>query len=549
MKKYLYLFCCLSFLNNCLVGQKLGLLTFQKDKIADGYTLIYPHNQPTVFLINNCGNVVHKWDDVPTSRPGNTAYLLPNGNLVKTKRPAAVTIDSIWSGGGGATIEIVNWDNTSIWSYTKNDNVARLHHDIAVMPNGNILAIVWEKLTKQEAINLGRNPSLIAQNSIWPDAVYELNPNTNTVVWTWRSKDHLIQDFDNTKANFGVVADHPELIDFNYDTAAGASSWMHVNAIDYNAELDQILLSSPYFNELWIIDHSTTTAQAASHQGGRSNKGGDLMYRVGNPAAYKQGTKEDQDLFFQHDATWVQNLPFSHPDYNKILVFNNRKKSDASAMEVFETPWNMYDWGYDKVDKVYPPVTFDNSLHHPGPRPFFSAGLSSVQLLPNNNILMMSGAQGYLTEMTRDKEIVWEYILPFKNGKSQATNVDLMSGDNNMFRAYKYPADFLAFAGKDLSPKGNLELDPDVTLCERLVGTTNQTIQKTCLYPNPASQYLWISGDLEEVNRIIISDANGKKIKEISQFNSLGPLNIADLTPGVYYLKLNGLEAEQFIKH
>ncbi|HMR89076.1 MAG TPA: aryl-sulfate sulfotransferase [Saprospiraceae bacterium] len=544
----IYISLVLLFLVQCMEAQNLGLLTYNKDKTADGYTMIYPHNQPSVFLINNCGNIVHRWDDTPNSRAGNTAYLLPNGNLVKTKRPAAVANDPIWAGGGGGTIEIVDWDNNVLWSYTKNDSIARLHHDIKVMPNGNILAIVWEKMSKDEAISLGRNPSLITQDALYPDAIYEINPASSAVVWSWHVKDHLVQDFDPTKPNYGVVADHPELVDFNYDTNNGAASWMHTNAIDYNAELDQILISIPYFSEIWIIDHTTTTAQAASHNGGKSNRGGDLMYRIGNPAAYKNGSAADQDLFFQHNATWIQNLPFGHPDADKILVFNNRKTATASAIEKFSTPWNMYDWDYSEVNSVFLPLSFENTITHPGPRSFFSAGLSSAQILPNNNILMLSGSSGYITEMTQDKEIVWEYVVPLKGGQPQETNATLASMENNTFRAYKYPSDYLAFMGKDLTPKGNIELNPDLTLCDRLVGSEDFTSAKTYIYPNPTSEYLWVSGGLKPFNSVLITDQNGRLVKELTKYNGLEPISVSDLPAGIYYISLNNLNAEQFIK-
>ncbi|MEM6723696.1 MAG: hypothetical protein AAF598_06630, partial [Bacteroidota bacterium] len=84
----------------------VGLLSYDPSQTYEGYNLIYPHNQPSVLLLNNCGEIVHRWDDAPDSRPGNTAYLLEDGRIVKTKRNAAIAGDAIWAGGGGATIEI-----------------------------------------------------------------------------------------------------------------------------------------------------------------------------------------------------------------------------------------------------------------------------------------------------------------------------------------------------------------------------------------------------------------------------------------------------------
>src|SRR5262249_17725952 len=106
------------------------------------------------------------------------------------------------------------------------------------------------------------------------------------------------------------------------------ADWLHCNSLSYNAEFDQIMVSSPEFNEIWIIDHSTTTAEAASHAGGRSGKGGDLLYRWGNPRAYRAGTVKDQRLFYQHNAQWI---PRGFPGEGHLLVFNNGRRRPGGA--------------------------------------------------------------------------------------------------------------------------------------------------------------------------------------------------------------------------
>ena len=168
--------------------------------------------------------------------PGNTAYILENGNLVKTKRLASVAGNPIWAGGGGAIVEMRDWDNNLLWDFEINNAQARLHHDIAPMPNGNIIMIVWELKTKQEAIDAGRDTALLVDEELWPDYIIEVDPIADSIVWEWHVWDHLIQDFDSTKANYGVVADHPELVNLNYVFANGVDDWMHTNAIDYNVE-------------------------------------------------------------------------------------------------------------------------------------------------------------------------------------------------------------------------------------------------------------------------------------------------------------------------
>ena len=138
----------------------------------------------------------------------------------------------------------------------------RLHHDIEIMPNGNVLMIAWELKSTQETLAAGRDPSLMPEGDtgLWPDHVIEVDPNTNDIVWEWHVWDHLVQDYDSSQANYGVVADHPELIDLNYVSGALNNDANHINAIDYNPERDQIMLSVHSFSEIWIIDHSTTTA-------------------------------------------------------------------------------------------------------------------------------------------------------------------------------------------------------------------------------------------------------------------------------------------------
>ena len=44
-----------------------------------------------------------------------------------------------------------------------------------------------------------------------------MNPLTQEIVWEWHATDHIVQDYDESKLNFGVVADVPNLIDINYN--------------------------------------------------------------------------------------------------------------------------------------------------------------------------------------------------------------------------------------------------------------------------------------------------------------------------------------------
>src|SRR5262249_15972541 len=99
-----------------------------------------------------------------------------------------------------------------------------------------------------------------------------------------------------------------------------------------------ILLTVRAFSEFWIIDHSTTSAEAKGHTGGRSKRGGDLLYRWGNPQAYRAGTGQDQQLFAPHAASWI---PRDCPGAGHVLVFNNgvgRPGAEYSSVDEIVLP-------------------------------------------------------------------------------------------------------------------------------------------------------------------------------------------------------------------
>lgn len=375
----------------------------------EGYTLFGPEYSQYIYLIDMDGKIVHYWKS--DFIQGFGTYLLENGNLYRLDLPG--DNPTFRSGGIAGRVELFDVDSNLLWEFEYFNEEHCSHHDIKPLPNGNILLIAWEYKTREEAIALGRNPARLKSNALWPDHIIEVRPIGSSgaeIVWEWHVWDHIIQDYDHTKENYGVIEDHPELIDINYGNMD--SDWNHINAIDYNEELDQILLSVHNFNEIWIIDHSTTTKEAVGHTGGNSGKGGDLLYRWGNPQAYRSGTVKDQKLFGQHGANWIES---GCPGEGNILVFNNGGRNR----------------GYSTVDEIVPPVDNNGNYQKISGKPYgpdeqiwvytsetptdlFSTILSSAQRLPNGNTLICSAMQGLFIEVTTGGDIVWQYhnILP-----------------------------------------------------------------------------------------------------------------------------------------
>ncbi|MDA0939447.1 MAG: aryl-sulfate sulfotransferase [Bacteroidetes bacterium] len=444
----------------------IGVTEFQPDLVDEGYTLIYPHNQPNVYLLDLCGEVVHSWSNADTLRPGNVAYLQENGDIVMTYRPQVFSSDPLWAGGGGATVERRTWDNDVLWSYTLNDSTGRLHHDIEVKPDGNVFAIAWEHFSPEEAIQAGRDSALVPEDGLWSEMVVELSPDGNggaNIVWEWHAWDHLVQNLDPSKDNFGVVSENPNKIDVNYGTAsAQPSDWLHINAIDYNPYFEHLLLSVPTFDELWIVDYDNFTP-------------GQLLWRWGNPEAYDMGTEEDKQLFYQHDCHWVyDHVTLNNPDFGKIAVFNNRVPSanggSHSAVHLLNPSYTDYDNNFatDFNNGTFLPADFDWS--YVAPDSIYTSGLSSFQRLENGNSLICYGRWGDTREITSDGELAWRYKTPLVNAGGFASPVSQGTepsiNQNMTFRAHRYPSDFPAFQSVMLEPQGVLELNPNpVTAC------------------------------------------------------------------------------------
>jgi len=524
-------------------NRTVGLLTYDETSAYEGLNLFYPHNQTSVFLLNNCGEVVNEWEGRAGHVPGNSAYLTEEGHLIRCSRFFDRTIDSIWAGGGGAIVDALTWEGDSLWSFEQNNANARIHHDVEIMPNGNVLMISWELRTMEESIAVGRSPNKLNLGKLWPDYVLEYSPELDSVVWEWHAWDHLVQFIDPSKPNFGLVADFPERIDINYETNNGNPDWLHINSIDYNPELDQIILSVPHFDELWIIDHSTTTEEAASSSGGRSGRGGDLLFRWGNPLAHGQGEALDQQLFFQHDVQWIDDfVSEDDPLFNKILLFNNRFTDSTSVVNVLDLVFE--EDGINYVDSL--PETYLSTIKHPQETKLHSTGLSSAQYLPNGNFLILSGRFGYAFEITPEDEIVWEYKVPFNSGIPVMQGDEIPINGNINFRFKRYPIDYPGFDEKDISPKSLLQIETDsLDLCNRIVNVDEEIVldKKVVIVPNPIDDILSIETHFA-IKNVTILDVSGSVVLRSDQRST----NVSELKSGLYFVLLNGRHSLKFIK-
>ncbi|MEM9801532.1 MAG: aryl-sulfate sulfotransferase [Planctomycetota bacterium] len=421
-----------------------------------GFTLVAPLGSKRIYLVDMAGEEVHHWD--APEKPGEMVYLTERGTVLATQRNEDDPYFQDAGGHGGALRELAH-DGTVLWEYVHNGPDGSQHHDCKELPNGNVLFVAWDRTTRAEALAAGRDPELLEGQEWWPGAVYEVRPvrpKGGEIVWSWHARDHVMQGLDPDLPNFGDPAESPEKIDINGDRdvkppteeeeAADAAAmaalgyagggdadddgdsdsdedeeeedpedavrkarvedadWMHTNAVAYNAELDQIAISVRRYDEIWIIDHGITREEARGPKG-------DLLYRFGNPFAYRMGEWEDRPFLGQHDVQWI---PDGHLGAGNLIVFNNGTRGREWS--------SIYEW--------WPPLDVDGRYQRAKGEPFgpaepewtfeaedresvYSPFISGVQRLPNGNTLVCSGAPGHVFEVSPVGEVVWDWRCPF----------------------------------------------------------------------------------------------------------------------------------------
>ena len=460
-------------------AQTIGLMQYDP-AYADGYLLFSPNGSTHTYLVDRCGREVNAWS--ATNTPGLGAQFQPDGTLL---RSANTNNPDFASGGRGGRLERFDWSGNLLWGYDLSNDSLCQHHDFTVLPNGNIMVIVWDRRDSAEAVAMGKDPAE-ANAYLWSEQLLELQPvgsDSAVVVWRWKLWDHIIQDINGLLPNYGIVSEHPELVDINFFQGPPNSyDWIHLNSVAYDPMLDRLLVSSHNLDEVWVIDHSTTTAEASSHAGGNSGRGGDLLFRWGNPLAYGRGSVADQRLFGQHHATW---LPPGHPHAGKVLVFNNgngRPGVDYSSLEIIAPPMDMMGNYTISPGNAYLPLAPDWIWTAPTPSDFYCTNISGVFPVADG-YLVTDGPAGHFFQLDAAGSTAWQYTNPV-NGQGPMTQGAVPMG-NSVFRCEFYPASFAGFSGLNLTPGDEIELAPlSPSLCAT-AGMEEVVLDDVPAYPNP----------------------------------------------------------------
>ncbi len=517
---------------NLLYSQTVGLISNSNDA-TPGYTLFAPMNGNNAYLIDNCGRIINSWK--ATDLASGTSILLEDGSLLYSGK----IVNKIFSqaGGTGGSIEKINWKGEITWRYVLTDSLKSMHHDIYAMPNGNVLAMVWVYKNLEEIFDKGRT-NKYKDSSMWDERLIEIKPigkDSAEIVWQWDAWEHTIQDIDSTKPNYGTVSKYPGKINLNYFSKTRAKfqpDWLHCNSIDYNKELDQIMIGIPNFHEFWIIDHSTSTQQAKGEKGGNQGKGGDIIYRWGNPITYNRGSEVNQELFFQHNSQWI---PKGLKSEGNFLIFNNGNGRGFTSIDIIKSPVNLQG-GYF-IDELLPYLPTKSSWSFKDSLYFYSQIIGGVQPLPNGHFLICDGLKGRFFEIDSNGKKVWEYINPVN--KNKIMEQGLKPEPNDVLDIQRYPNNYAAFNGKVITPGARIELNPINDNCGfKTVKDEDENDNKFSvnLFPNPVNNFMEIKSQGEIITSLKILNVNGKVLlmKSINNFSSV--LDLSEIPNGVYGL-------------
>jgi len=515
----------------------------------EGYTLIAPMLHPSVYLINLEGDIVHEWK--VSSRFGTTNQLLPDGALLRVS-----AAPNSWTNvqGFSGRVEIIEWDGTLRWQHDFVTEEYMLHHDVVPLSNGNLLGIVWDRRDMDEILAAGYDPENLMNDhvEILSERIVEFKPvlpDTIEIVWQWDSWDHLVQDHAPllSETYEEHISDHPQRIDVN--TSIGGD-WLHFNALDYDERLDIIAISASFINEIWVIDHSTSTEEARGNTGGKFGLGGRLLYRWGNPQMYGNGTENDQTLHFLHSVSWITN---GLPGDGNLLVFENgvgQPEGEYSTVHELRLPYmeEVYGnsiWFAQDIDGAFKDPEFIWSFSSPGE--FYSNFLSGQQRLRNGNTLIAEGMTGRIFELASGSDqLVWEYVNPVitTGPLSQGDPIPLFGPtgsvrlQNGIFRALRYGTYFSGFSGKDLAPTGPIELAVET-------GIPDEQFMIYPVYPNPFHAQTTISFQVKKSMEIELAVLNllGQEVSTLANgFHVPGTyeyiFDASNLPSGLYLFRL-----------
>jgi len=371
-------------------------------------------------LIDLNGNTVRQWKDA-----GSLSTLLDPALVGGQLGHVLVTLD-IEKGNGldlvpgrmgnqvSKTIGELDWDGNAVWRFGAKapGGSAFQHHDWARLSNGNTIVLA----------NLVHPIPGFKQTHMLDDVIYEVNP-AGEVVWKWLASDHL-DEFGFTPDQLKLVrnADTADYLHVNNLKVVGPNRWFDGGDQRFNP--DNLIFDSRNANFIAIID----------------KKSGKVVWSLGpNYPAIPRGNSARKvprpvdQISGQHDA---QIIPQGLPGAGNLLVFDNQGEGGYPPVELQVTGGSRV----LEIDPIKKEVVWQYSGEDSGGPSwsFRSTHISAARRLPNGNTFIDEGQSGRLFQVTRDGDIVWEYVNAYpRHDKDALTGKPTVN--HQLYRAQPVP--------------------------------------------------------------------------------------------------------------
>jgi len=426
-----------------------GVTIYEPDRCWKGYTLLSAMaghepapNGPlyTAILIDMEGNLVKEWAFSPQGVP---MKMLPGGYV--TAGTVAPPVQN--------ALTLMDWDGNVIWRLDRNH-----HHDYQIEGNPvGYYAPGAEPMVKGgKKLILGityPDPNATAHVCDFPlydDVLWELDADGN-VLWKWLGWEHIAQLGFDAAARDAIKTNRIQFMD------PKASDWLHCNSASWlgpNKWYDQGDLRFHPDNVIVDFRNTNTIVIIARHDHPQGKwVSGDIVWLVG--PNYSPGHPEHKlgQIIGQHMAHMI---PRGLPGAGNILLFDNGGSAGFGALVPGSArgsyPNTLRDFSrvieFDPITldivweyrQQYPTADLDGDGDIKGhERKFFSYFISGAQRLENGNTLVCEGANGRVFEVTTERDIVWEYISPYR-GRGIA---QFRISTNEVYRAYRVPASWI----------------------------------------------------------------------------------------------------------
>ena len=422
----------------------LGVTIYNPGKCWNGFTILSSGDGR---LVDMNGNLVHLWKG-PLHHPNK---LYPGGYLL--------TSTAAWKQGhqDALQIQIRDFFDRVVWSFDQwqegaaNDGggkiwVSRQHHDLQI--KGNPVGYYIPEadkldMAKGTVLALGhynvQNDRINKSVRLVDDALYEIDIATKKILWTWKAAEHLdemgfddaaLKAMQNYKTPPKLEGDGFDWFHENCASYLGPNKWFDRG--DARFHPDNIILDSREAGLLAIVDHAS----------------GRIVWRTG--PYYRAG--DDKKLGWILGPHHTHMVPKGLPGGGNILLFDNGGQSGyglpndnaPDGISVMQRAYSRV-LEFDPISKEIVWEYAPNKKSPPDQKAGFdlySPFISSAQRLPNGNTLITEGSDGRIIEVTKDQEVVWEYLSPYLWDSS------VPSIRNLVYRAYRVPYDWVAQLAK-----------------------------------------------------------------------------------------------------